>query len=504
MGHAADALIALGGAFLVCGLLARGGMRLGLPTVPLFMLAGVVFGPNTAGIDLVGDPADLELVARIGLVFLLFYLGLEFSLDQLIAGGRKLIEASLIYLVLNIGGGLIYGYLLGWGTAEAFVIAGVVGISSTAIVTKLLVENRRLTNRETRTLLGIAVIEDIFLAFYLALLQPVLGGAENAREAIIGIVTAFTFLLILGALARYGSNIVGRLVNTDDEEIVVVVFVGLAIITAGIAELLGVSDAIGAFMVGLILGATAKARRLRDLTHPLRDAFGAIFFFHFGLTIDPGEVIAVIPQTAIAVVMTIVLATAAGVFAARMHGFDRIEAANIGFTVLTRGEFSIILAALAVGAGLDTRVSSLAAGYVLVLAIVGPVLASRSDIFSRAIPQRFFGDVEPEEEKVIPLDLTVGTSSLYQLGTELLQIKINPGSCLHGMYVYEMRLPEGSTLGVLSRDGQTVALEPTTRLRTGDTVLVFTHPEQRDAAERRILAVHREGRLARWRGEVGD
>ena len=146
-------------------------------------------------------------------------------------------------------------------------LAGVVGISSTAIVTKLLVETRRLGNRETRTILGIAVIRDIFLAFYLALLQPVLGGADGLTEALVGIGTAFLFLVLLGAVARHGSAVVGRLVGTNDEEIVVVVFVGLAIITAGVAEALGVSDAIGAFMAGLILGATAKAARLRTLTH---------------------------------------------------------------------------------------------------------------------------------------------------------------------------------------------------------------------------------------------
>ena len=177
------------------------------------------------------------------------------------------------------------------------------------------------------------MIEDIFLAFYLALLQPVLGGADGLTEALVGIATAFLFLVLLGGVARYGSTAVGRLVNTNDEEIVVIVFVGLAIITAGVAEALGVSDAIGAFMVGLILGATAKAARLRTLTHPLRDAFGAIFFFHFGLTINPGEVVEVLTPIAVAVVMTVVLATTAGVVAARMHGFDRTEAANIGFTV---------------------------------------------------------------------------------------------------------------------------------------------------------------------------
>ncbi len=503
MPHAADALIALGGALLVCGLLARGGVRLGLPTVPLFMLAGVVFGPSTGGIDLVSDPHDLELVARLGLVFLLFYLGLEFSLDQLVAGGRRLVTAATIYLVLNVGGGLVYGFSLGWGVAEALVIAGIVGISSTAIVTKLIVENRRLGNRETRTILGIAVIEDIFLAFYLALLQPVLGGADGPAEAITGIVTAFAFLLGLGAIARWGAGLVGRLVSTPDEEIVVVVFTGLAIFTAGVAEALGVSDAIGAFMVGLILGATAKAARLRTLTHPLRDAFGAIFFFHFGLTIDPMDVVAVLPEIAVAVVMTVVLATAAGVYAARLHAFDRVEAATIGYTVLTRGEFSIILASLAVAAGLDQRIGNLAAGYVLVLAVVGPVMSTQSERFSRLIPQAAVGRPSPRPDTVA-LDFDVGSGSLYKLGTELIQVTVSPGSQLHGVYAGELRLPEGSTLALLARAGETFTLEPATQLRTHDVVLVFTRPEQRAAAEQRIMAVHRAGRLATWRGDVGQ
>jgi len=503
MPHAADALIALGGAFLVCGLLARGGLRLGLPTVPLFMLAGVVFGPHTPGIELVRDPHDLELVAKMGLVFLLFYLGLEFSLDQLVAGGRRLVTAASIYLVLNVGGGLAYGFALGWGASEAFVVAGVVGISSTAIVTKLLVETRRLGNRETRTILGIAVIEDIFLAFYLALLQPVLGGADGAGDAVLGIATAFAFLVGLGAVARWGAGWVGKLINTHDEEVVVVVFVGLAIITAGVAEALGVSDAIGAFMVGLILGATAKASRLRTLTHPLRDAFGAIFFFHFGLTIDPSAVIDVLPQIAAAVVMTTVLATTAGVIAARMHRFDRVEAANIGFTVLTRGEFSIILASLAVGAGLDDRIGNLAAGYVLVLAIVGPVAAANSRIFSRVLPRRWL-PTDSDRPRTVPLEMEIGPGALYQLGTELMQIPVMEGSKLHGVHVFELRLPPGTQLGVLARDGTTTEVGPMSQLKVGDVLLIFADPRHRAAVERRIMAVHRNGRLAAWVGDRGE
>jgi monovalent cation:H+ antiporter-2, CPA2 family len=517
--HIADTLIALGGAFLVCGLIARAGVRVGLPTIPLFMIAGIIFGPNTPGIALVSSPADLELIARLGLIFLLFYLGLEFSLDQLISGGTRLVVTAVSYLLLNVGGGLALGFALGWGTAEALVIAGVVGISSSAIVTKLLVDLRRLGNPETRVILGIIVIEDVFLALYLALLQPVLGGASGPLDAVLGIASAFAFLFGLALIARYGSRLVGRLIDTRDEEIVVVVFVGLAILTAGVAEELGVSDAIGAFMVGLILGATRKAKRLRTLTHPLRDAFAAIFFFSFGLSIDPSGLLGVAPQVAVAVPTTILLALIAGIIAARLHGYDRLGAADIGLTVLTRGEFSLILASLALGAGLDPRIGPFTAGYVLVLAIIGPLAVAASPRIARFLPARLLPDRaerrrtdqpstdQPSTEQqrtVPPLELDVGTSSLYQLGTELLQITVVPGSKLHGVYVPELRLPRGSTLSLVVRGSTTAAPQPSTRLEEGDVLLVFTPPEQRIATEQRIRAVHRSGRLAIWRGDSGQ
>jgi CPA2 family monovalent cation:H+ antiporter-2 len=396
--HLAEALIALGGAFLAAGLIARAGARFGLPTIPLFMAAGVIFGPHTPGIALVEDPDELKLVASLGLVFLLFYLGLEFSLDQLTAGGRRLVGAASAYLVLNVGGGLVFGFALGWGTSEAFVIAGVLGISSSAIVTKLLVDLRRLGNPESRVVLGIIVVEDVFLALYLALLQPVLGNAHGVGEVLRDLGVAFGFLLGLALVARYGSAVVGRLLDTEDEEIVVVVFVGLAILTAGVAEELGVSDAIGAFMVGLILGATTKAARLRTLTHPLRDAFAAIFFFHFGLTIDPAAVAGVLPEVGAAVATTAALALVAGILAARIHRMGRQEAANISLTVLTRGEFSLILASLAVAAGLDERITALTAGYVLVLAVVGPVAVAGSAHLAHRLPMRWFPAPEREAE----------------------------------------------------------------------------------------------------------
>ena len=128
-------LIVLGLAFLLAGLLARIGRRIGLPTIPLFVGAGILAGPNTPGPVLFAHPEDLELLAAFGLIFLLFYLGVEFSLEDLTSGGRTLLTSAALYLTLNIGAGLLLGFAIGWGTKEAFIIAGATGISSSAIVT---------------------------------------------------------------------------------------------------------------------------------------------------------------------------------------------------------------------------------------------------------------------------------------------------------------------------------------------------------------------------------
>lgn len=383
----ANELIALGGAFLAAGFLGRLGRRVGLPTIPFFMAAGVITGPHTPGLVLVEEPAALEVFAAVGLVMLLFHLGLEFSLSDLIGGGRKLLAAGGLYLLLNLGGGLVLGFSLGWGSREALVIAGAVGISSSAIVTKLVVELRRLASRETPMILGIIVVEDIFLALYLAVLQPVLGGADTVLDAVLQFGRAAGFLIVLFVIARFGARFVGRIVDVADDETLTVVFVGLAIFVAGVAEEVGVSDAIGAFMVGLILAETSAAARIERLVLPLRDAFAAVFFFAFGLTIDPADIADVALPVTVAVVLTTILNLAAGWIGARMQGFGRREGANAGLTLLGRGEFSLILATLAAGAGLDRRIGPFVALYVLVLATLGPILASRSEAVSRLLPR---------------------------------------------------------------------------------------------------------------------
>ena len=406
MGHA-DSLLAMGGAFLAAAFLARLGGRIGLPTIPLFMLAGILLGPHTPGLVIVQDAPDFEMLSALGLVLLLFYLGLEFHLDDLRSGGRRLLTAGGIYLLLNVGAGLGFGFVLGWGVREALVLAGVLGISSSAIVTKILIDLGRIGRPETRLILGVIVVEDIFLALYLAALQPVISGAQGVGDMVQQGAKAFGFLLLLAAAARYGTKLVGRLISTRDNELLVISFLGAAVLVAGVSEVLGVADAIGAFMVGLILAGTPSGPRIRDLVHPLRDAFAAIFFFAFGLSIDPGDLVSVVGPVTAAAALTLVMNIIAGLLVARVYRYGIDPAAEIATTLVARGEFALILAAMDAGAGLDARLAPFIAGYVLVLAVLGPIAAGHAHLLARALragqgflPRRTAPayDVEPEND----------------------------------------------------------------------------------------------------------
>ncbi|MFC8101786.1 cation:proton antiporter [Streptomyces sp. NPDC057363] len=384
MGHA-DTLLAMGGAFLAAAFLARLGGKIGLPTIPLFMLAGILLGPHTPGFVLVEDAHDFEMLSALGLVLLLFYLGLEFHLDDLKAGGKRLLTAGGVYLLLNVGAGLAFGFVLGWGVREALVLAGVLGISSSAIVTKILIDLGRIGRPETRLILGVIVVEDIFLALYLAALQPIISGAHGAWDIALQAGKAFGFLLVLAAAARYGTRLVGRLIATRDNELLVISFLGAAVLVAGVSEVLGVADAIGAFMVGLILAGTPSGPRIRELVHPLRDAFAAIFFFAFGLAIDPGDIASVAGPVAAAAALTVVMNVIAGLCVARVYRYGSEQAAEIATTLVARGEFALILAAMAAGAGLDGRLAPFIAGYVLVLAVLGPIVAGQAHVLGGAL-----------------------------------------------------------------------------------------------------------------------
>ena len=288
---------------------------------------------------------------------------------------------------------------LGWGGRETLVIAGIVGISSSAIVTKLLVELRRLANPETGMLLGIIVVEDVFLALYLALLQPVIGDSPGGLDAVLTVGRALVFLILMFAVARWGRRAVGRLLSTGDDELLTVSLRRLRHPggrrrrqPGGVRGHRGLPGRPGGGGDGRSPGGWSTwCCRSATSWRPSSSSPSAS-------SVDPGTLADVALPVAAAVGVTIVGNLVAGIVAARLQGFGPLEAANIGLSVLARGEFSLILASLAVVAGLDDRLGPFAAAYVLVLAVAGPLAASRSHVLARVLPRRLFPRKVASEE----------------------------------------------------------------------------------------------------------
>lgn len=377
--HLGEDLIILGILLLVAYVLGRLGKLVGLPAIPIYMLVGLLASPHTGWFPLSFESNYIELIAIFGLILLLFNLGLEFDQDEFFGNFGKLVVSGGSYILINMGVGLAFGFWVGWGTREALIIAGMTATSSSAIVTKLLIELRRLPNTETPMILGVTVVEDIFIAIYLAIVSVVLSGETELWPVVGKLTVAFLFLVVMFTLARFGGRYVSRLFRTKDDELFTILFFGLAVLFAGIGEILGVTDAIGAFLIGLVLGATKYRNKIEHIAIPLRDVFAAFFFLNFGLELDPAKFPSVLGPVLIAVAMTIVLNILAGQFVAWINGFGPQAGINTTAILQNRGEFALILATLSISAGLDPRIVPFAGLYVLIMAVLGPILAANSE-----------------------------------------------------------------------------------------------------------------------------
>ncbi len=328
----------------------------------------------------------IEVGAAIGVVLLLLTLGLEYSAAELVGHLRAQAPVGVLDLLLNAAPGVAAALLLGGGPVAALAFGGVTAISSSGIAAKTLVDLDRLGNRETPVVLSILVMEDLAMAVYLPVLTAVLAGASVAAGATSVAVALAAFTVVLIGALRYGKQI-SRFAFSSNAEILLLCVFGFALLVAGAAERLQVSAAVGAFLVGIALsGRTAEGAR--DLLAPLRDLFAAVFFVFFGLRTDPSLLPAVaLPALALAAA-GVLTKVATGWYAARRAGIGAPGRLRTGLTLVARGEFSIIIAGLALAAGAATDLAPLAAGYVLILAVLGPIAARAADPLARRLYPR--------------------------------------------------------------------------------------------------------------------
>jgi monovalent cation:H+ antiporter-2, CPA2 family len=363
-------LAEIGVVLIFLGVIAYFAKKISISTVPFFLFAGLAFG--TGGIvDLELSTSFLNTGAQIGAVLLLLLLGLEYSAKELTDTLRIHWSSGLVDFAANAIPGAIIGLLLGWGWVGAVVLSGLTYVSSSGIAAELISESGWNRSEMAKRTISILALEDMALAIYLPIISSVVIGVSIVT-GLISISIAFIIigLVILVSLRREGI-FVGVLSNQSSISLLLTVF-GAALVAAGVANLVGFSGAVAAFLVGLLLtGEVAEAARER--LSSLRDFFAALFFLFFGLAIDPVTIISVIPIALVLAVVGIIGKLAVGyVIGKDMQSGDTWK--RIGAYLIPRGEFSIVIAALAVSTSFGEELKSITIAYVIITTLIASLI----------------------------------------------------------------------------------------------------------------------------------
>lgn len=393
-------IFGIGIAFLlisVAGILAK---RFNQSVIVAYIICGMIIGPYGIQINnspIIANITLIEFMQLFGIVFLLLYFGLEFSINKLIKSKEQIFISSFFDLAINFPIGFILGIVFGFGIIESLFLGGIFYVSSTGIITKTIIELKRVANRETETILGIMIFEDIFIAIFLAIISGI-AFAERTKNSLvvflsylginitldyhiailITVINAFVFCLFFILIARKFSSQVEKTLNIESDELFLILIFSLVILSSVFARVFGLTEAIGAFFLGLVLAETEHAKRIKEKIIPFRDLFVAVFFFAFGMMIDWRNFnnFELIILLMIAIPLSVLGKFYTGIIAGKINNFTKKESYNIGLTIVSRGEISILLASVLIVAFPNSIVASFTAIYVLVLVIIGQLVLS--------------------------------------------------------------------------------------------------------------------------------
>ena len=377
---AARLFLELGTVTVVLAVGARLAARTGFSSIPLYLVAGIVLGalaPPTL------DDVLVTTLSEVGIVLLLFTLGLEYSALELASGLRSGVRGGILDLALNFPPGFVIGLLMGWGLVGALLLGGITYVSSSGIVAKVVSDLGRVAKPETPGLLSLLVLEDLAMALYLPLIGVVLIGS-GVSTAIASAVVALAVVGLIFLLALRHGHLVSRAVWHESDEVLVLSTMGVLLLVAGLTESVHVSAAVGGFLLGIALSGPV-ADRARVLVWPMRDLFAAMFFFFFALRIDLGDIPPVLVPAIALIAITCVAKTATGWIASA--GLDVEARLRAGTALIAHGEFSIVIAGLAVSSNFDPELAALAATLVLGTALLGPLATHFADDLARRLPQ---------------------------------------------------------------------------------------------------------------------
>jgi CPA2 family monovalent cation:H+ antiporter-2 len=372
----------------VLGVLGLIASRFGLSAIPAYLLAGLLLGPNEPKFLSLIQPSEVtDFVAEIGLVFLLFFLGLEFTLGRLARSRRHALVGGTIDFAVNAGVGLLVGVAAFGLSFPALILGSAIYVSSSAVTVKGLIDFRRLADDETDLVLAILVAEDLVIAFALGFAA---GGGATAPETLVTLAKAMGFITASLAASKWLSTGLDRLLDRLPREFFLLAVFAFLTGMAALGAELGVSEAIGALMAGVVLSETSVREEIEERFFSFRDVFAALFFFTFGLTIDVSAVRSVGWIVALAVVLTIAGKVAGGYAAGIIGGLNPRRSFNAGVALIAHGEFTVILAQVAtenpaISREASTELVAFAGLYVLLTASIGVILMKESKVIGRRL-----------------------------------------------------------------------------------------------------------------------
>ncbi|MFL5968273.1 MAG: cation:proton antiporter [Gaiellaceae bacterium] len=362
--------------------------RVGLSAIPAYLLAGLLLGPNEPKVLSLIQPSEVtDFVAEVGLVFLLFFLGLEFTLGRLSRSRRHAIVGGAIDLVTNAGLGLIVGVAAFGLSFGALVLGAAIYVSSSAITVKGLIDFRRLADDETDLVLAILVAEDLAIGLVLGFAS---GGGGGSAETLGLVAKAIAFVAVALAASKWLTRFIDRFLDWLPREFFLLAVFALLMGAGALAKEVGLSEAVGALMAGVVLAETSVRAEIEERFFSFRDVFAALFFFAFGLSIDVGEIGSVAWMLPAGVAVAVVGKIGGGYVAGLLGGLTRRQSFNAGVALIAHGEFTIILAQVAsdnaqISAPTQHKLVAFAGLYVLITATLGIALMKESKAIGRRL-----------------------------------------------------------------------------------------------------------------------
>ncbi len=321
------------------------------PLVLGYLVAGFLVGPHLHIFPTVTDIAEVEAWSEIGIIFMMFGVGLEFSFKKLMSVGSKAFITAFVGIIGMMGVGTLLGVIMGWGIMESIFLGGMLSMSSTAIIVKAF-EDLNLKGQSFANLtMVVLIIQDIVAVVMMVLISTVAASKHSApgKEMLMSIVKLVFFLIIWFVVGIYLiPTLLRKFKKYINDENLLIISLGLCFAMVIIANSVGFSSALGAFVIGSILAETAESHRIERLTESIKILFSAIFFVSVGMMIDP-QILAKYWKLILSlVVITLVVKAFVCTVAALVAGANLEDSVKSGFTLSQIGEFAFIIASVAV------------------------------------------------------------------------------------------------------------------------------------------------------------